>query len=70
MILAVDGNEDKKIIRDFVDNAFLARDSREFRNYITKFQPDINTKTTITTSDGLEEEIDIPIGLNFFWPES
>lgn len=70
MILAVDGNEDKKVIRDFVDNAFLARDSREFRNYIIKFQPDVNTKTTITTSDGLEEEIDIPIGLSFFWPES
>ncbi len=70
MILAVDGNEDKKTIRDFVDNAFLARDSREFRKYITTFQPDINTKVTITGLDGLEEEIDVPIGLSFFWPES
>jgi hypothetical protein len=25
---------------------------------------------TITGLDGLEEEIDVPIGLSFFWPES
>lgn len=70
IIIAVDGKEDKGTVRDFVDNAFLARDSREFRKYIQDFQPDVNTKTTITTSEGLEEEIDVPIGLNFFWPES
>lgn len=70
MITSVDGNESLSTIRDFVDNAFLARDSREFRKYIQEFQPDVDTKITITTSEGLEEEIDIPIGLNFFWPES
>ena len=70
MITAIDSNPDKKVIRDFVDNAFLAKDSREFRKYISEFQPDIITKTTIETEDGLEEEIDIPIGLSFFWPES
>jgi hypothetical protein len=70
MILAVDGNADKKVIRDFVDNAFLAKDSREFRKHITEIQPDIITKTKIENSEGLEEEIDIPIGLSFFWPES
>jgi hypothetical protein len=70
MILAIDGNVDKKVIRDFVDNAFLAKDSREFRKYITQIQPDVITKTTVETEDGLEEEINIPIGLSFFWPES
>jgi len=70
MILAIDGNADKKVIRDFVDNAFLAKDSREFRKYITQIQPDVITKTTVETEDGLEEEINIPIGLSFFWPES
>lgn len=70
MIIAVDGNPDRKVVRDFVDNAFLAKDSREFRKYIIEIQPDVITKTTVETEDGLEEEIDIPIGLNFFWPES
>ena len=34
MIISVDGNEDKKDIREFVDNYFLARDSRSFRNIL------------------------------------
>ena len=70
MILSVDGNPDRKAVRDFVDNAFLAKDSREFRKYINEIQPDIIAKTKIENEEGLEEEIDIPIGLSFFWPES
>jgi len=70
IITSIDGNTDKKVIREFVDNAFLAKDSREFRKYIAEIQPDINTKTKIEDIEGLEEEIDIPIGLSFFWPES
>ncbi|OVE73895.1 hypothetical protein BVX94_02460 [bacterium B17] len=34
MIISVDGNEEKKDIRDFVDNYFLARDARAFREYV------------------------------------
>ena len=36
-ILSVEGNEDKKTIRDFVDNYFLARDSSSFRTYLKSF---------------------------------
>ena len=36
MITSVDGNEEKKDIRDFVDNNLLARDSRAFRDHIKK----------------------------------
>jgi hypothetical protein len=70
MILSVDGNPDKKTIREFVDNAFLAKDSRELRKYIQQIQPDIKTNVIVEDIDGLEEEIDLPIGLSFFWPES
>lgn len=70
IITAIDGNYDKKVIREFVDNYLLAKDSRELRNHISSFQPDVNTKVKINTFDDLEEEIDLPVDLSFFYPES
>jgi len=65
MILSVDGNTEKKDIRDFVDNYFLARDSRAFREHIKNTQPDVNLNVTLDSG----EEVAIPIGLSFFWPD-
>ena len=65
MILSVDGKEEKKDIRDFVDNYLLARDSRAFREHIKKTQPDVNLNYILENG----EEVAIPIGLNFFWPD-
>ena len=42
MILSVDGNTDKKDIREFVDNYFLARDAKALRDYIIEIQPDVD----------------------------
>ncbi len=66
MIISVDGNEEKKDIRDFVDNYFLARDARAFREYVRSIQPDIDM--TVVLDSG--EEATVPIGLNFFWPDA
>ena len=66
MIISVDGNEEKKDIRDFVDNYLLARDARAFREYVAKIQPDVDLSFF---PDGGGEPINIPIGLNFFWPD-
>lgn len=66
MILSVDGNEEKKDIRDFVDNYLLAKDARAFREYISLIQPDVDLTFF---PDGGGESINIPIGLNFFWPD-
>lgn len=68
MITSVDGNEDSKEIRDFVDSRFLARDSRELRKYIAEIQPDVDLK--FYPEDGPEEGVDIPIGISFFWPDA
>ena len=65
MILSVDGNDDKKFVREFVDNSFLARDSRAFRSYVADTQPDVDLK--YITESG--EEVTVPIGLSFFWPD-
>ena len=66
MITSVEGEEEKKTVREFVDNYLLARDSRAFREHIRETQPDVDLKVNI---DG-EEEVTIPIGLNFFWPDA
>ena len=69
MILAVDGNVDKKTIREFVDNQFLSRDTRAFREQIKKVSPDIDmTFTFVSDITGQEREMSIPLGVNFFWP--
>ena len=66
MILSVDGEEEKKDIRNFVDNYLLARDARSFREYVSKIQPDVDLTFF---PDGRGEPTNIPIGLNFFWPD-
>ena len=66
MITSVDGNEEKKSIRDFVDNYFLAKDARAFREYVRDLSPDLDM--TVVLDGG--EEVQVPIGLNFFWPDA
>jgi len=68
IIQSVDGVTDKGGIRNFVDNEFLARDARAFRNYYASIQPDIDL--TFYPEGGPEEGVDIPIGITFLWPDA
>ena len=68
-IIAINGNEDPKYIRDFVDEQLLARDARALRSYIAKVQPDVDLVFDYITDDGMKEA-SIPIGITFFWPEA
>tara|TARA_R110001592_G_scaffold96552_4_gene277226 strand:- start:902 stop:1705 length:804 start_codon:yes stop_codon:yes gene_type:complete len=70
IIIAVDGNTDKKDIREFVDDYFLARDAKAMRDYIVKIQPDVDFSFDRELSNGDIEEIDIPVGANFFFPDN
>jgi hypothetical protein len=67
-ITSVDGNPDKNTIKDFVDNYLLASDSRSLRSYIKTISPDVDLTTKVIVDD-VEEDISIPINLNFFWPD-
>jgi len=69
MILSINGDDDKKAIRDFVDNYMLAADSRALREHIKSIQPDVDMTFTHNSEDGVEEDVRIPINLNFFWPD-
>jgi hypothetical protein len=65
MLTSVGGNTDRKVVREFVDNELLARDSRSLRQEIKRISPDIDL--TIQGDGG--EDITVPISLNFFWPD-
>ena len=67
MIVSVNGTTDRKAVRDFVDQKFLARDSRAFRKYVAEIQPDVDMK--FYPEDGPEEGVEIPIGVTFLWPD-
>jgi hypothetical protein len=66
IITSVNSQRDSKVIRDFVDNHFLARDSRAFREYMKSIQPDIDLTYELESG----EVIDMPINLSFFWPDA
>jgi len=70
MILSVNGDREVKSVRDFIDNNFLAPDARAFREYYSKISPDINLKFIPEDDSYVGEGIDIPISLNFFWPDA
>jgi len=68
MITSVNGDAEARTIRDFVDNHFLVRDSRAFREYVRQIQPDVNLK--FYPENGPDGGVDIPIGVTFLWPDA
>lgn len=70
MITSVNGDRDQKNIRDFIDTYLLAPDARALRQYYATISPDIDMKFIPNDEDYTGEGIDIPISLNFFWPDA
>lgn len=69
MIKSVDGKEDMKSIVDFINNKFLARDTKAFREHIKEIQPDVKMEFEYTDPTSGEKEVrPIPMGVGFFWP--
>ena len=69
-IVAVGGNRDKKVVREFVDTALLAVDSIALRKHIKEVSPGIDMTFTFVGSDGYAQEgVSLPIGVSFFYPE-
>ena len=65
IITSVNGESENKDIREFVNKYLLARDSRALREYIKLVQPDVDLN--YITDSG--EEVTMPMGINFFWPD-
>jgi hypothetical protein len=69
-ITSVEGKRDQKDIRDFVDSYLIAKDARALREHYNKISPDINMVHIPEDEDYTGEGINIPMSLNFFWPDS
>jgi len=67
-IVSINGSSEKNDIREFVDTILLASDSRALRLYVKEISPDVNLSTTVDVN-GRKEVVDVPINLNFFWPD-
>ena len=69
MIQSVDGNKDRGYITKWVQNSFLALDTKVFRKYVKEISPDMDLKFNFTSElTGEEEALDIPFGAGFFYP--
>ena len=69
IVTSINGSYEQKEVRDFVGNYLLAKDSRALREYMKEISPDVDLKTTVNTMEGTDV-IDLPITLNFFWPDA
>jgi len=68
-ILAVNGDTNQATISSFI-KSMSVRDSRAFRKFLIDNEPDVIMKQDfICPMCSHKEEVDIPIGVGFFWPE-
>lgn len=68
-IIEVNGETSKNHIMKFVSEEMLSKDSKAFREHLTKITPDIDNSVNFScTNCGNEQEITLPIDINFFWP--
>jgi len=69
MIQSVDGNKDRGYITKWVQNSFLALDTKAFRKFVREISPDMDlTFNFVSELTGEEEALDIPFGVSFFYP--
>ena len=68
-ISAVNGKSDQSVINNFVEN-MPAFDSRYFRRVYQQCTPNVqNEQDFECRSCGHEQEMEVPYGVEFFWPE-
>ena len=69
MITSVNGNRDKKMIREFAE-AMIIRDVRAFREYVKQVSPDVNFELEVGCTHCQNQiKARMPFGANFFWPD-
>lgn len=71
MILTVNGDRTKSVIRDFVDNKMVSRDSLALRKYLRSISPVVDSTYDFSCEHcGHEERSGVPMTVQFFWPDS
>ena len=71
IIIGIDGERGRAAINHFVDNELFALDSRALRKYMREISPDLDMRFTfVSNATGEVKELDIPMDVSFFWPNS
>ena len=70
LITSVNGDRETSTVRQFVDQGLLAADARALREEYARVQPDIDFKVYHVDENGVGEDIDVPVTVNFFWPDA
>jgi len=69
MIVSIEGHADRSIVKRYVDN-MPTLDSRHLRKCYKSVTPDVNIKENFECSScGHEQEMEVPFGADFFWPD-
>ena len=71
LITSVDGKSDAASINKFVDTELLSKDSMALRGYIKVISPELDMGFDFVCEHcGEGERMDVPMTVQFFWPES
>jgi len=69
IITSIDGNPDKNAIIHFVDNELFSQDSRPLREHIKTISPGVDFNVDFTCPECFYEgKLNLPVGVDFFWP--
>lgn len=70
MILSIEGHSDPEVINQFVNNMPVA-DSVHFKMCLKHATPSVNISETLVCKNcSHEQEVQVPFGSDFFWPNS
>lgn len=70
MILSVNGNSDPNFVKLFIENEFMALDSRRFREHVAKLTPGVNMEIeAVDEVTGEPFRGVVTVGSDFFWPD-
>jgi hypothetical protein len=69
MIVSVEDHTDKKVVNNYINN-MPTRDSRFLRTCYRVANPDVKIIDNFScTACGFEQELEVPFGADFFWPQ-
>ena len=69
MIISIEGHRDSSVIKKYV-NAMPTMDSRHLRSCYNRVTPDVSVNEPFEClSCGHEQEMEVPFGADFFWPD-
>lgn len=69
-LISIDGEEDRTKLMRLIEG-MSAFDSMKLREYINDVTPGVDMYQTMTCPDascGAEQEVEVPLGTDFFWP--